>query len=88
MNGKIFLLNAGKAKDETDLNTEIINIAISLDGSNKLRGWNSRDGISPCQEENSKHGAYCLCIVVYKCDNMKIRGLGYPIVEFISPVTF
>ena len=43
---------------------------------------------SPCQEENGAPDAYRLCSVVYVCDNVKIKGLGRPIFEFISATLF
>ena len=55
MNIKNFLVNAGKANDKIDLNSEIFNIDASVYGSNKARGWNSRDGIvDPCFENTGK----------------------------------
>ena len=45
LNVKQFLLNAGKAKDKIDLNSETFNISISEYGFYKSTGYNSRDGI-------------------------------------------
>ena len=39
-------------------------------------------------EENSAGAAYRSCCAVYVCDNVKIRGLGRAIYEFISATTF